>query len=226
MLLLLGGDVERCPGPSNIGLLNKRGIKMFHLNVRGLHSNIDLLEKFIYDHNGMDIIGLTETHIQTNSDIDNASLYDIPGYSFVKKNRHKGLDGGVACYISDKYSFKRRSDLEKNNLEILWLEILLKNSKNFLLAIMYRPPDSSSYLPKDFIVSLNDSLLNVESESIETVLMGDINVNHLVKKNCETKDLFSSWLRTNHKQTNKNNYKQQYINRCYLYKQTRQNIKV
>ena len=43
LLLLVCGDVEKCPGPteSNIrGLFNQKGLKVFHQNIRGLFHNI------------------------------------------------------------------------------------------------------------------------------------------------------------------------------------------
>ena len=42
----------------------------------------------------LDILTLSETHITT--DEDNDELYEIPGYTFVKRNRTAGLGGGVA----------------------------------------------------------------------------------------------------------------------------------
>ena len=45
----------------------------------------------------MDILALTETHINEGSEIDDNSLYEITGYDFVKNNRKSGIGGGVAC---------------------------------------------------------------------------------------------------------------------------------
>ena len=53
LLLLMGGDVKKCPGPteSNIqGLFNQKGLKVFHQNIRGLLHSIDKLSAFLHTH--------------------------------------------------------------------------------------------------------------------------------------------------------------------------------
>ena len=137
ILFLLCGDIEVNPGPIEMNtLLAGRGIKICHQNIRGLFCNLEPLHKIIHDNKGIDLLALTETHIQPDSEIDNNSLYSIPGYSFIKNNRKTGLGGGVACYISEKLTFKRRKDLESKFVESLCLEITLKNSKNILISII------------------------------------------------------------------------------------------
>ena len=74
-------------------------------------------------------------------------LYKINGFSFENKPRNSGKGGGVSVYVSDNIKYKRRKD---HDVEWLWLEITSKNSKGFLVCFIYRPPDSSKFLPKDF----------------------------------------------------------------------------
>ena len=53
LLLLMCGDVEKCPGPteSNIkDLFNQKGLKVFHQNIRGLFHNIAKLSAFLHTH--------------------------------------------------------------------------------------------------------------------------------------------------------------------------------
>ena len=53
LLLLMCGDVEKCPGPteSNIqDLFNQKGLKFFHQNIRGLFHNIVKLFTFLHTH--------------------------------------------------------------------------------------------------------------------------------------------------------------------------------
>ena len=170
-------------------LLNARGMKLFHQNIRGLQHKFSYLEKFVYENNGMDIISLSETHITPENDIN--ALYTIPGYTLVKRNRTNGPGGGVCCYIADKINFKRRVDLEHEKTENLCIEIILPNAKNFLLYILYRPPNSSLYLPKDFNLITQNILLNATNEFKEVILMGDINTNYLIKNdNIELKSVF------------------------------------
>ena len=53
LFLLMCGDVEKRPGPaeSNIqDLLNQKGLKFFHQNIRGLFHNIAKLFTFLHTH--------------------------------------------------------------------------------------------------------------------------------------------------------------------------------
>ena len=83
LLLMLSGDVECHPGPSTLEtLIQSSGIKLFHQNIRGLLTNHPLIEKFIADHNSVNIVTLSETHIENGTVRDNYSLYQIPGFNF------------------------------------------------------------------------------------------------------------------------------------------------
>ena len=94
-------------------------------------------------------------------------------------------------YLSDDLKWKRRTDLETDEIECIWMEVDIFKSKSFLVGCIYRPPDSSSYLRKDFNKNLNEMLTKVNNLSTETFLLGDINVNYLVKSSHkEIKELF------------------------------------
>ena len=94
-------------------------------------------------------------------------------------------------YLSNDLKWKRRTDLETDEIECIWVEVDIFKSKSFLVGCIYRPPDSSSYLRKDFNKNINEMLTKVNNFSMETFLLGDINVNYLVKSSHkEIKELF------------------------------------
>ena len=73
--------------------------------------------------------------------------------------------------MAQNISAKRRSDLEIQELEVLWLEIRVKNNK-FLLGTVYRPPTSD--LP--FWDLLQDSIDLTKTLPVPyTILTGDFN---------------------------------------------------
>ena len=190
LLLILSGDIETCPGPSNPELkniLNGKGIHLFHQNIRGLFSKKGLIEEFLNRSKDIDILTLSETHIDPT---ENNDLYKINGFSFENKPRNSGKGGGVSVYVSDNIKFKRRKDLEDHAVEWLWLEITPKNSKGFLVCCIYRPPDSSKFLPKDFEKKLSNILSKISNLSRECIILGDVNVNFLSNNNKEFKQTF------------------------------------
>ena len=72
---------------------------------------------------------------------------------------------------------------------------ILKNSQNILIATLYRPPDTSNYLPRNFLDSLNETIGYTQKESKEMILLGDVNVNYLESNdNVRTKkSTISKW---------------------------------
>ena len=194
LLLLMCGDIETCPGPSDARLaelLNEKGMKIFHQNIRGLFQNMAKVSTFLHIHKNIHMFSLSETHIDRSIP---TQIFEIPGYSFVNKNRETGISGGVAVYVKDGIPFVRRTDLETDRLECIWLEIKFPKTKSFLVSIWYRPPITSKYLPANFDELLNVMLLTASSENKEMILTGDFNVNYMrEKENIELKSIFTSF---------------------------------
>ena len=194
ILLLLCGDIETCPGPDRFipelnALLKKRGIKIFHQNVRGLLSNIAFVAELLRSFPAIDILSLSETHITNESE---QALFELPGYTFISNHRKTGKGGGVGAYIADIIVWEQRGDLENDSIESTWFEVKLINSSSVLVGIIYRPPTSSKYLPTNFNEHLNEMLEKATEGSIETILLGDVNVNYLVRNdNKEFKSILS-----------------------------------
>ena len=131
LLLLLCGDVELNPGPKieslSLGHINARS-----LNIEDKFEEISLyvLEKKIQ------LFGISETWLNDNSPVDQ---FCIPGYSLVRKDRQNMQGGGVALYVSDFLIVKRRCDLENGELELLWIEIKIRQFKLIIGVCYYRP---------------------------------------------------------------------------------------
>ena len=117
----------------------------------------------LFNHNSIEIFGLSETWITPDCPYD----LEIPGYKFERRDRLSGIGGGVCAYIKDGVPYIRRYDLESEDCEILWLEICLKCSNSFLVAIVYRPPASSKHLGDTFESSFDNvlSALALEARS-------------------------------------------------------------
>ena len=194
ILLLICGDIETCPGPTPLeDITRMRGIKIIHQNIRGLLGNFGNLCATLGRYKNIDIITLSETHISHNDSEEIANLFNIPGYAFLNKPRVNGSGGGVAMYVPSDITWIRRFDLEMDEIEAIWIEIIQKNSKNFVVGSVYRPPDSSHYLPTNFEDLLADALIAVNEAFREVILMGDINANYLDKNSCkELKCVLSS----------------------------------
>lgn len=180
LLLLLSGDIETCPGPTFAEFTDMRGMKIIHQNIRGLLHNFAEFNVVLEKYKNIDIITLSETHTTQQ---DEESIFSIPGFTFVSKPRVNGPGGGVAAYISNDLTWRRREDLESDNLEILCIEIIAKNAKNFIVCTAYRPPESSNYLVENFNDLFETFLTSVNEVFNEIIILGDLNANYL-KKDC------------------------------------------
>ena len=82
------------------------------------------------------IIAVTETWLD-NTICDNEVC--IPGYNIQRKYRDRE-GGGVCIFIRNNINFYRRSDIDKDDLELLAIDIMLPKSKPIRLGVEYRPP--------------------------------------------------------------------------------------
>ena len=84
-------------------------------------------------------------------------------------------------FISERIQWKRRTDLENEVLECLWIEVFQKCSKSFVVGSIYRPPEGSKYLPKDFEKHFENLINNITLCSKEIILLRDLNIDYLKK---------------------------------------------
>jgi len=83
----------------------------------------------------------------------------------------------VVVYLSNNVIYKRRHDLEINEIDLLWLEISIGKSKPFLLNFIYRP------LTQKRLGGVYDAQLDiVDCSNLEYYILDDININYMIIK--------------------------------------------
>lgn len=86
--------------------------------------------------------------------------------------------GGVCMYIRKDLSFNKKTDLDHDGIEALWIELFLPKSKPVLTGVSYRPPTQQDfYSILDFVFSSSNDFLQYE-----TILLGDLNTDVLCSK--------------------------------------------
>ncbi|XP_060799413.1 uncharacterized protein LOC132901016 [Neoarius graeffei] len=148
--------------------LKKKGLYILHLNVRSLLPKIDEVRNLAHQWNPS-VLCFSETWLDcTILDPE----VDIPGYSCVRKDRDRN-GGGVVVYIRNNIAFNVRPDMMDNDLEAVWVNILLPKTKAILLGACYRPPDVNN-----FYNILEEVCLNAEGfVDSEVIITGDFNTN-------------------------------------------------
>ena len=93
--------------------------------------------------------------------------------------------GGVAVYVRDTLTCRRRPDLEIRGLEAAWVEIKTK-SKKAPIAGIYRPPNSNA----QYFNHINESIDRAYNTNIpDVIILGDFNFNTFHGNNNKMKEL-------------------------------------
>ena len=149
-----------------------RGLHFLHININSLLSKIDELRQIAKKSNAT-IIGITESKLDKSVTDEEVK---IEGYKILRDDRNR-FGGGVACYIKSDIAYDQREDILEE-IENIFLNILLPNTKPILVGIIYKPPDKTDFLEK-FTKSLdNTNNFNVN----ETYILGDLNFDLLKKE--------------------------------------------
>lgn len=139
------------------------------LNINGLRYKTDDV-RHIITHHQLHVLALCETKL--DSSVPDSQVY-IEGFRMWRRDRDSD-GGGVALYVQDHIETRLRSDLIKTEVEIIWVEMKLPDSKPVLLGCCYRPPNvRKAYLNQ--IKEIMDEL-SMEKEEKDILLMGDFNV--------------------------------------------------
>ena len=112
------------------------------------------------------MIGISE------SKLDNSVLSSeihIDNYNTLRcdRNRH---GGGVVCYIRNDLSYDVKSFFPPE-IENIFFEILLPNTKPIIVGIIYRPPSQS-----EFLEIINTHFSKVDTNNNEIYILGNFNI--------------------------------------------------
>ena len=148
ILILLSGDVNLNPGPSQMQLnddkiwkpLITRGLHFCHLNVNSLLFKIDEIRD-ISNRIKPAVLSITESKL--DSSVTNSEV-NINGYSIIRNDRNRN-GGGVAFYVRNDLCFNIKN-VFSNSLEHVFFEILLPKVKPIAIGIFYRPPNVNNFL--------------------------------------------------------------------------------
>ena len=171
-LIALSGDVELNPGYLSLKNTKQfRELKIAHLNVRSIRNKTDQIQLELLRGQFFDILTFSESWL--NDSIEDAEV-QIPRFACVRKDQEDGVKGGGnIAYIRDGLPFRIRHDLNNDNNECLWFEIVRQKCKPIFICSVYKAPDADL---ESFISSLEDTLLKLNYSNSDLVLIGDFNV--------------------------------------------------
>ena len=124
-------DFEQYDIPELREFSSKKGLKILHQNIRGLLTNKHNICQILDSFKNLHIFSLSETYLSADNEVE----AQIEGYTFIAKPRSTGKGGGVGVYFSTSVPFHRRTDLEDEDIECIWIEICFQKPKVFLLQL-------------------------------------------------------------------------------------------
>ena len=146
----------------------KHKLRILHFNSRSLNTIFDAIDQFISQPNlTFSIYGFSETWIHDNTML----LFNRDGYTFYHNDRRGRRGGGVALLVNDLFDAKVRDDiyLPDTLCEYLFIEIILDNSKNIIVGILYRDLNKPIC---DFNENMNACLEKISLENKSVYIMG------------------------------------------------------
>ena len=127
------------------------------------------------------VLGISESFLDNSW--PNAALA-VENYNLFRADRPVGSGGGLLIYVPSQLPVKRRSDLELEGIECIWLELHFPRSRPCLICFVYRPPSSNPA----YTTLLEDMLSHSDSQGLQTIIIGDLNFDLLeTPRPCPTK---------------------------------------
>ena len=150
----------------------RKGLKIAHLNIQGLIHKVDEVNLLLND-NDIDVFCINETWLSNDND---DSEIEIDGYCTYRLDRQNGKKrGGVLCYVKNSILSKQNNDLHDDDVEGIFIEINLTNTKPILVGSIYRPPDCSV----DFLDNLDDVFKKCNNSYDDVYILGDFNLDQV-----------------------------------------------
>lgn len=148
-------------------LISSRGLKIVHMNSRGLSDcKLDQLSLLV-NKTKIDVLCLSETHIRDELTLANCGManYGI----FAQRREMRTGWGGVLIYVHQRHQASLHVSGSARGFDFVVVQIKPTKSSPFLIACVYRNPNSRM---ED---SASDIKRFLESLSGETVITGDMN---------------------------------------------------
>ena len=160
---------------------NNNDLSIFHVNIRSLNANGDILSGFLSTLNRkFQVICLTETFVKDTE----ASFLQFNDYNIIHSTRTGRRAGGAALLIKKSFDFEVIHEATVNLpfIESVFVKIKQTNCNPVIVASVCRPPNSNFSNFLNFMEQTLSSLVNLNCDKI---LMGDYNLD-LLKINDDT----------------------------------------
>ena len=121
----------------------------------------------------LDLVAITESWVNENVFKDSLDAFEVVGYDMFNFQRKSRMGGGILLYVRKGIKCNKIDSIKDNeDIESLWLDLVLKQGKKLRVGVFYRPPNSSVALDK----AICDEITKGVSNSGRSLVMGDFNL--------------------------------------------------
>ena len=166
---------------------DKRGFHISHLNLQSINNKFDLL-KIPIEQMKFHVFTFSESWL--NERVPD-SIIQVDGYNLVRfdsqwkgdNDEHIKKGGGVGLYINEDLAYSTEAfkgyNTSSKDIECGWVKIIMKNSKDIVIGVVYRPPSCDVETFCEKIITICDEIGVNYSKDI--FLLGDFNINYLAE---------------------------------------------
>ena len=131
------------------------------MNIQSILPKLDLIKSYSLAY---DVLVFTESWLKSENKNDDLLIDNfLPPFRVDRCNRP---GGGAIIYVRDTLTCKRRIDLKLQNLEAVWIEIVVKTKTNFIGGF-YRAPKSYA----EYFTLLNESIDRAHNTNIPDIVV-------------------------------------------------------
>ena len=129
---------------NELNTFRSKGLHLLGLNITSLLSKLDQLKIFVQNKKSA-VICLSKTWLDQSVTVNEIRL---PGYSVESKDRIR-QEWGVCIYVGDHLqSYNARPDIQDEQIEGIWIDLLLPKTLPILIGSLYRPPKQNDFLDR------------------------------------------------------------------------------
>ena len=150
-----------------------------HHNVNRLYHKLDEIRTYLHSFYPFNVYCCCETFL--NNTISDQDIL-IEGYNVVRRDRTQCGGGWLLVYIMNNIDYTRRCDLERNDIEVIWLELIMNREKT-LISFTYRSPNKDTVPFNVWLNYMEDALGTAYSENKGIILLADFNIDSLPDRN-------------------------------------------
>ena len=155
---------------------NKKKTVICHLNINSIRYKFDELRE-ILDDKLVDMLIISETKIDSSF---NDNLFQVEGYKTERRDR-TAHGGGLMTFVRSDLPFKRRKDLECEELETICYELAMAKRKWGIIGSYRQPSMTNQTFESDMTKCLDKMFIHYEN----LICIGDLNYDILRNDKCQ-----------------------------------------